>query len=88
MKWTLAFLAIAVLAAFTQAVVAADDICKGHTDAKTVGMPFAHPNICNQFLTCGSDGKPYVGTCPAGTFYDIKLTTCTAAAKDSCGSRK
>ncbi|KAJ2851059.1 hypothetical protein IWW36_001406 [Coemansia brasiliensis] len=65
-----------------------NDICKGHTDKNTVGQPFAHPTVCNQFLTCGSDGKPYVGQCPGGTYYDIKLTTCTAAAKASSESMK
>ncbi|KAJ2874708.1 hypothetical protein H4R27_006469, partial [Coemansia aciculifera] len=54
----------------------------------TAGMPFAHPTVCNQFLTCSADGTPYVGQCPAGTFYDIALTTCTAAAQSSCGDRK
>ncbi|KAJ2303700.1 hypothetical protein IWW55_002793, partial [Coemansia sp. RSA 2706] len=60
----------------------------GHTDKKTVGQPFADPKVCNQFVTCGSDGKPYTGQCPAGTYYDVKLTTCTAAAKSACGDRK
>ncbi|KAI8319656.1 hypothetical protein GQ54DRAFT_264951 [Martensiomyces pterosporus] len=76
------------LLAAALALAAADDICKGHTDPNTVGMPFAHPYICNLFLTCGSDNKPYVGTCPGGTYYDTKLTTCNAAAKASCGDRK
>ncbi|KAJ1801525.1 hypothetical protein LPJ59_000199 [Coemansia sp. RSA 2399] len=65
-----------------------DSACKGHTSKDTVGMPFEHPSVCNQFLTCSADGKPYVGNCPAGTYYDVTLTTCTAAAKSSCGDRK
>ncbi|KAJ2879776.1 hypothetical protein GGI21_003456 [Coemansia aciculifera] len=90
MKWVIAYLTAITMAVFTSSTVAAlvNDICQGHTDAKTTGMPFAHPTVCNQFLTCSADGTPYVGLCPAGTFYDIKLTTCTAAAKDSCGDRK
>ncbi|KAJ2829404.1 hypothetical protein GGI24_002143, partial [Coemansia furcata] len=95
--WVAAYLTATILAVFAPSLVAAatpaaaatdGDICKGHTDAKTVGMPFAHPTVCNQFITCGSDGKPYVGLCPGGTFYDTVLTTCTAAAKSACGDRK
>ncbi|KAJ1663178.1 hypothetical protein IW140_005656 [Coemansia sp. RSA 1813] len=67
---------------------AADTTCKGHTSKDKVGQPFEHPSICNQFYTCSEDGKAYVGNCPAGTYYDIALTTCTAAAKSSCGKRK
>ncbi|KAJ1933973.1 hypothetical protein FBU59_005846 [Linderina macrospora] len=77
---------VALFAVFSPA--AADDICKGHTDKDTVGMPFAHPTICSQFITCGSDKKPYIGNCPAGTYYDLTLKTCTAGAKASCGDRK
>ncbi|KAJ2557270.1 hypothetical protein EV175_001448 [Coemansia sp. RSA 1933] len=65
-----------------------DDSCKGHTSKDKVGQPFEHPTVCDQFLTCSADGKPYVGQCPAGTYYDVTLTTCTAAAKSSCGKRK
>ncbi|PIA14403.1 hypothetical protein COEREDRAFT_82799 [Coemansia reversa NRRL 1564] len=84
------FLAFSFLLAIAAAAPASDsnNICKGHTDKDTVGMPFAHPTICSQFITCGLDNKPYIGNCPAGTYYDIKLTTCTAAAKSSCGNRK
>ncbi|KAJ2745631.1 hypothetical protein GGI20_002014 [Coemansia sp. BCRC 34301] len=89
MKWALAYLTAIAVAVFTPSTVAtAEAICQGHTDAKTAGMPFAHPTVCNQFLTCSADGTSYVGQCPAGTYYDIQLTTCTAAAKDSCGDRK
>ncbi|KAJ1990423.1 hypothetical protein GGI25_003533 [Coemansia spiralis] len=67
---------------------AIDDVCKGHTSKDKVGQPFAHPQFCNKFYTCSADGIAYVGNCPASTYYDIKLTTCTTDAKKQCGDRK
>ncbi|KAJ1643528.1 hypothetical protein J3B02_004585 [Coemansia erecta] len=80
--------ALVALVTFGSTALAVDKICEGHTGKDTLGKPFAHPTMCGYFVTCGSDGKAYLGTCPAGTYYDIKLTTCTGEAKSSCGDRK
>ncbi|KAJ2375003.1 hypothetical protein IW150_002785 [Coemansia sp. RSA 2607] len=82
----IALVAIALTIAVTVRAVP-NKICDGHTDKKTAGMPFAHPAVCNWFITCSSDGTPYVGVCPGGTFYDLKLTTCNIESQKACGSR-
>ncbi|KAJ2247000.1 hypothetical protein GGI13_005223 [Coemansia sp. RSA 455] len=49
----------------------------------TPSMVAAADKICQ-----GHTDAKTAGQCPAGTYYDIALTTCTAAAQSSCGDRK